>query len=773
VLGLKKGEYKRVVYNEITKTAIQDAINNPREIDINLVNAQQARRILDRLVGFELSPVLWKKVRGNLSAGRVQSVAVRLIAEREREIMNFESRSFFKVTAIFETPEGNFKAELDRKFEKYEEAKDFLNQIADGKFTIKSVEKKPGKRSPAAPFTTSTLQQEASRKLGFSVAQTMRVAQKLYESGKITYMRTDSVNLSGFALNACKNEIHRLFGESYAKKRQFTTKAAGAQEAHEAIRPTYMTNRSIESDDPNEHRLYELIWKRTIASQMSEAQLEKTVVTIGNNKNDLHFNATGEVIVFDGFLKVYLEGSDEEEEDENSLLPPVSEGQTLSPKEILATERFSAPPARFTEASLVKKLEQLGIGRPSTYAPTISTIIKRQYVVKENREGRERNYQVLKLASGKIKEEKKTEITGTEKAKLFPTDMGLVVTDFLLANFPAIMDYNFTAKVEEEFDVIAQGKLDWTRMLKDFYKPFHKSVVVAEETSERASGERLLGTDPKSGKNVYVRIGRFGPLVQLGESEGEEKPKFAGLRKEQRLENITLEEALELFKLPRTLGSYEGKEIVVNIGRFGPYIKYDEGFISLPKTDDPYTVDLDRVIEILKAPRLPISLGDYKGSEVIVNKGRFGPYLKYKDLFVSLKKTDDPFTITRSRAGELIEEKLEKEKKSLILEFPENPDVKVVVGRYGPCIKSGKKFFKIPPGKDPASLTLEECLAITGAGAPGKKEKKSESAAKGKKTAKSAKKAPAKKSKPAAKTKKASPKKPAKKTTKKSKKSSK
>ncbi|MCC7301255.1 MAG: type I DNA topoisomerase [Bacteroidia bacterium] len=758
VLGLKKSKYRRIVYHEITKTAIQDAINSPREIDLHLVNAQQARRVLDRLVGFELSPILWKKVRSNLSAGRVQSVAVRLIVEREREIMGHESRAFYKVTGFFLSGTALVKAELDEKFNTEAEAQKFLEQIARASFTVQSIEKKPGKRTPAAPFTTSTLQQEASRKLGFSVSQTMTVAQRLYEAGKITYMRTDSVNLSGFAINACKNEIHRLFGEEYSHKRQFSTKSAGAQEAHEAIRPTYMSNRGIDSGEPNEHRLYELIWKRTIASQMSDAKLEKTIVKIGNNQNQHSFTATGEVILFDGFLKVYMESSDEEGEEDEGILPAMNEGETLGVKEITAVQKFTAPPARYSEASLVKKMEQLGIGRPSTYAPTISTIVKRQYIVKESREGRPREYTVLRMENGKVSSVQNTETTGAEKARLFPTDVGMVVTDFLQKNFPHIMDYHFTAKVEEEFDEIAEGKLDWTAMLKEFYSPFHKTVEKVEETSERATGERKLGVDPKTGKNVFVRIGRFGPLVQMGETvEGEPKPKFAGLRKDQRMETLTLEEALDLFKLPRNMGTYEEKELVVNIGRFGPYIRHGDEFISLPKGEDPYSVSAERVKEILRMPRLPRPVGQLEGEEITANKGRFGPYLKFKNGFYSLKKTDDPFAISLERAVELIEEKREKERKSLITEFPSHPELKVVHGRYGPCIKLGKKFFKIPAGKTPEDLTLEECLALTGGGndkaksgdkkakASPKKSKTQKPEKAGKKPAAPKKKAPAKK----------------------------
>jgi DNA topoisomerase I len=657
-LNLDPKKTKRIVFHEITKSAIKNAIANPRQIDKNLVDAQQARRILDRLVGFELSPVLWKKVRPSLSAGRVQSVAVRLIVEREREIMNFKSTSAYRVTANFVSGGSLVKAELGTRFKTLDEARKFLNQCINADFIIDSVETKPTKKSPAPPFTTSTLQQEASRKLGFSVAQTMVVAQRLYESGKITYMRTDSVNLSETAINQAKEAITQNYGAKYLHIRQYKTKSKGAQEAHEAIRPSYIENSTITGDSADK-RLYELIWKRTIASQMSDAELEKTNVVIRSSNSSEKFIAQGEVLKFDGFLKIYMEGTDEEgEENQEGMLPPMKVGEQLKMDEIAATERFTHHPARYTEASLVKKLEELGIGRPSTYAPTISTVQKRNYVVKEEREGTERKYNFAVLKAGKISETVKTEITGAEKGKLFPTDIGMVVTDFLLAQFPKIMDYHFTAKVEEEFDEIAEGNINWTKMLKDFYKPFHKNVVDTSENSERASGERLLGIDPVSKQNIYVRIGRFGPMAQIGESSDENaKPKYASLRKEQRIDTITFEEALDLFKLPRVVGEFEEKEMVVAIGRFGPYVRHN-------------------------------------------------------GLFVSLKKEDDPMTITSDRAIELILAKRKADSEKLIKSFPENTEVQVLNGRWGPYLAIGKDNFKLPKGTDAASLTLKDCLEI-------------------------------------------------------------
>jgi DNA topoisomerase-1 len=718
-LDLNEKKTRRIVYHEITKTAIQEAFASPRSIDRNLVDAQQARRVLDRLVGYELSPILWKKVKPSLSAGRVQSVSVRLLVEREREVNAFEITSYYKVSGIFTVKDEqgkatSLKADLSEKLKSEKEANDLLNKLNGANFSIKNIEKKPSRRTPAAPFTTSTLQQEASRKLGFSVTNTMRVAQSLYEAGKITYMRTDSVTLSGFALNAAKNEIQRLFGESYWKKRQYTTKSANAQEAHEAIRPTFLNNRTIEAEDDRERKLYELIWKRTVASQMADAELEKTVITISQNKTDDNFLALGEIILFDGFLKVYMEGTDEEEENEEGILPAVTVGQEVGMNEISATQRFTLPPARYTEASLVKKLESLGIGRPSTYAPTISTIIKRLYVDKEVREGKERKYNVLLLKDSEIKTETKTEITGAEKGKLYPTDIGIVVNDFLEKYFPQIMDYNFTAYVEKEFDEIAEGKMSWKDMLKEFYVPFHKTVETTTEDSERASGERILGKDPKSGRDVLVRVGRFGPMAQIGLQDEKEKQKYASLRPGQRIDTITLEEALDLFKLPRNLGQYEGDDLIISIGRFGPYIKHKNAYTSLPKTEDPYTVTLERVKEIMSGPRLPKVLGQYEGKEVIVAKGFFGNYIKYGNTNASLPKKFDPFLVTLEEAIELLKVKIQKDIEKHIKSWEEDRRVKVVIGRYGPCIQSGKKFFKIPAGKAPEELELEECLVIAG-----------------------------------------------------------
>jgi DNA topoisomerase-1 len=665
-LDLKKDNTKRIVFHEITKKAIQEAISKPRFIDMHLVDAQQARRILDRLVGFELSPVLWKKVKPSLSAGRVQSVSVRLIVERERDIENFKSQSAFRVIAQFRVNDkyGNstlLKAELPHRFPQLGDANDFLAKLINADFKIGNLEVKPGKKSPAAPFTTSTLQQEASRKLGFSVSQTMVVAQRLYESGKITYMRTDSVNLSQLAIDAAKEAITRQYGKEYSNPRQYKTKSASAQEAHEAIRPSYLDQPTIDGDSAD-RRLYELIYKRTIASQMAEAQLERTIVTIENNKTKDIFNATGEVIRFDGFLRVYLESTDDEgsdeKENESGLLPPLKIGQALDLDNITATQKYSSPSARYTEASLVKKLEELGIGRPSTYAPTISTVQKRGYVVKEDRPGKERNYTVLTLKKGKISVEEKTENYGAEKSKMFPTDIGTVVTDFLALNFPAIMDYNFTATVEKEFDEIAQGNLEWAKMIKKFYGPFHKLVESTEKNSERATGERVLGIHPENGKKVTARIGRFGPLVQITSDNEDEKPQFAKLRSEQRLESITLEEALDLFKMPRNLGQYEEADVTIGIGRFGPYVKHQNVFVSLAKTDDPYTIDLDRSIELIEAKR-----------------------------------------------------KAERER--IISVFAERPDVQVLNGRWGPYLSIGDANFKIPKDKDPKKLTLADCLEIS------------------------------------------------------------
>jgi DNA topoisomerase-1 len=663
-LDLKKSNTKRIVFHEITKKAIKDAVDNPRFIDMHLVDAQQARRILDRLVGFELSPILWKKVKPSLSAGRVQSVSVRLIVEREREVEAHTSASAFRVIAIFRVKDkkGNLsslKAELPQRFAKMGDAEAFLKKLIAANFSIANLEVKPAKKTPAAPFTTSTLQQEASRKLGFSVAQTMVVAQKLYESGKITYMRTDSVNLSQTALDAAQAAITKQYGKQYSHTRQYRTKSANAQEAHEAIRPTYFEMNTVDGDN-SERRLYELIWKRTIASQMADAQLERTIVSISNDKSKENFTATGEVIRFDGFLRVYMEGTDDEnEENESGLLPPLEIGQSLDLDVMTATEKFSSPPARYTEASLVKKLEELGIGRPSTYAPTISTIQKRGYVIKEDRMGKERKYSIVTLKDGKVSSEVKMENYGSEKSKMFPSDIGTVVTDFLVANFPVIMDYNFTATVEKDFDEIANGHLVWSKMIKKFYGPFHKSVEQTEKHSERATGERELGTDPKSGRKVIARIGRFGPLVQIsGDDDEEVKPQYAKLRSGQRLETITFEEAMDLFKMPRNLGKYEDEDITIGIGRFGPYVKHVNLFASLTKEDDPYTIELDRAIE-------------------------------------------------------LIEIKRKTERERIIKVFKDRPDVQVLKGRWGPYLVVDGGNYRIPKEKEAEKLSLEDCLEIS------------------------------------------------------------
>ncbi|MCX7727967.1 MAG: type I DNA topoisomerase [Bacteroidia bacterium] len=658
-LSLPKEKRKRIVFHEITKKAIEEAVKNPRDIDINLVNAQQARRILDRLVGYELSPILWKKIKANLSAGRVQSVAVRLIVEREREIQNFQSKTFFKVTGTFMADGQTFKAELDKKFDTEKEVQNFLETCKNAVFTIESIETKPARRSPSAPFTTSTLQQEASRKLGFSVAQTMTLAQRLYEAGHITYMRTDSVNLSELALETSEEVIKDFYGKQYHQKRQFTNKSKNAQEAHEAIRPTYINKLQIEGEK-NEQRLYELIWKRTVASQMADAILEKTIAKINISNREEKFVAQGEVIRFDGFLKLYIESTDDEnenEENKTALLPPLKKGQKTEAKQITALQRFTHHPPRYTEASLVKKLEELGIGRPSTYAPTISTIQKRDYVIKTDKEGTPRPYVQLTLEKNTIHKETKTENTGTEKAKLFPTDLGMVVTDFLMKHFPEIMDYQFTAHVEEEFDEIAIGKLDWRKMLGKFYFPFHKDVVKTIEESERTTGERILGTDPKTGKKVIARIGRFGPLVQIGEQGDEEKPVYAKMPKNLSIHTITLEQALELFKLPKVLGQHHGKEVIVNIGRFGPYVMYDGTFASIPKEEDPHTITLERAIELITSKQEAAQskiIQSFEEEGIQILNGRYGPYISYNKKNYKVPKEKDPKTLTLSEVISII-----------------------------------------------------------------------------------------------------------------------
>ena len=649
VLGLKPENTKRIVFHEITKNAILRAIEHPRDIDINLVNAQQARRVLDRIVGFKLSPVLWRKVKPALSAGRVQSVAVRLIVEREREIQAFHSEASFRVTAVFSTTDADgrpaeIRAELNTRFKTEDEAKAFLEKCRHTEFTVQDITTRPMKKSPAPPFTTSTLQQEAARKLGFTVAQTMMVAQRLYESGFITYMRTDSVNLSSLAIGTSREAITQLMGERYVQTRQFTTKSKGAQEAHEAIRPTYMEHQTIEADSA-ERRLYDLIWKRTIASQMADAELEKTTATIALTGMSETFVATGEVVTFDGFLRVYRESLDDEEtEDESRLLPPLKKGQKLDCGRIVAQERFTQHPPRYTEASLVRKLEELGIGRPSTYAPTISTIQQRGYVEKGDKPGEERTYKVLTLSGGRLTTATRSETAGSEKGKLLPTDVGTVVNDFLLQYFPGIMDYNFTASVEKEFDEVAEGDKQWTTLIRQFYGEFEPMVeqTLAVKTEHKV-GERELGTDPVSGRPVFVKIGRFGPVVQIGSADDEEKPRFAQINKGQSIETITLDEALELFKLPRTLDDYEGKPVIIGTGKFGPYVRHDGKFISLPKGADPMTFSYDEAVELILAKRAAEAQKHIKrfdeDPELEILNGRYGPYITYKGNNYRLPKT--------------------------------------------------------------------------------------------------------------------------------------
>ena len=662
VLGLDEKSTNRIVFHEITKPAILAAIENPRHLDMNLANAQQARRMLDRLVGFSLSPVLWRKVKPSLSAGRVQSVAVRLIVEREREIQAFKAEPYFRVTAVFTVDGQEMKAELDHRFSTHEEALAFLEQCKDALFTIEQIQKKPLKRSPAVPFTTSTLQQEAARKLGFTVSQTMMVAQRLYEAGHITYMRTDSVNLSSLCISTAKEAVVSLYGEEYSKPRNFTTHTKGAQEAHEAIRPTYMSNQQIEGSS-QERRLYDLIWKRTAASQMADAQLEKTTVVISIDKGENRFVATGEVVKFDGFLKVYREstGDDEELHTDDGMLPQgLKEGMQLDRKEIVATERYSQGPARYTEASLVHKMEELGIGRPSTYAPTISTIQQREYVVKGDRKGEERPYTIDTLTGQKVSTKTKKEMAGSEKGKLLPTDVGTVVNDFLMEYFPTIMDYNFTANVEQDFDAIAEGKEDWHKMLKNFYGDFEPTVEKTIKTrSEHKAGERILGDDPKTGKPVAVKIGRYGPVVQIGTADDDEKPRFAQMPKDKSIETITLDEALELFRLPREVGEYEGEVVTIGTGRFGPYVLHKKKFVSIPKTQDPLTITLEEAVALINDSR-----------------------------------------------------KVEEQRH--LKTFDEDPKLEVMNGRYGPYIAYDGKNYRLPKAMHPkaAELTYEECMKI-------------------------------------------------------------
>ncbi|HUH34412.1 MAG TPA: type I DNA topoisomerase [Moheibacter sp.] len=709
-LGLEKKETHRIVFNEITKKAILKAIENPRSIDTKLVDAQQARRILDRLVGFEVSPILWKKIKTGLSAGRVQSVAVRLIVEREKEIQNFKPLSSFRFTAEFGTEKGkHFKAVLTKEFKTFEEAKTFINSCVGASFNVKDLQKKPAKRSPSAPFTTSTLQQEASLKLGYSVSRTMRIAQQLYESGLITYMRTDSVNLSQEAIESAEKTIKANYGQQYSSPKNYTNKNKSAQEAHEAIRPTNFDVQSAGGDD-SQRRLYDLIWKRSIASQMSQADLERTIIDIENSNNQEIFQAKGEVIVFDGFLRVYQATVAEDEvEDDKAILPEVQVKEALQPNEIFGTQKFTKSPPRYTEASLVKKLEELGIGRPSTYAPTISTIQNRNYVEVGSLEGTPRELQTLKLKGDKVTEKIDTEISGADRRKLMPTDIGIVVNDFLVDYFETIMDYDFTAKVEENFDEIAEGKLKWNDMIADFYSQFHSTVEKVEETAERATGERELGIDPASGKPVFARIGRYGPLIQIGEPEDEEKPKFASLLKTQSIHNITLEEALKLFELPRLLGNYKEFEVEANIGRFGPYIKFNDLFVSIPKDEDVMEITLERAAELIEEKiKADAPIATYDGKDVIKGKGRFGPFIKWNDLYINVNKKYDFDNLSQADIIELVEDKIRKEAEKVVQNWEEE-GIRIEKARWGRHnIIQGKTKIELLKDVDAKNLTLEE-----------------------------------------------------------------
>lgn len=712
-LKLDKDKTKRIVFHEITKSAILKAIDNPRSINYNLVNAQQARRVLDRLVGYELSPVLWRKVKGGLSAGRVQSVSVRLIVEREREIQGFTAEASYRIDAEFTTEEGKtFKAKLPRNFDTKEEAEKFLKENQQANFKVADLTTKPAKKSPAPPFTTSTLQQEASRKLYFSVSKTMTMAQRLYEAGHITYMRTDSVNLSDDARKGANDEILKAYGEKFAKSRQFKGKSKGAQEAHEAIRPTHFSNHTVNADRDQE-RLYELIWKRAIASQMSDAQLERTNVKIEADKHDKHFTANGEVLKFEGFLKVYLEGSDDEDEEQEGMLPALRVNEKLDNNYITATERFTRPPYRYTEASLVKKLEELGIGRPSTYAPTISTIQNRNYVEKGSVDGVERKYTQLTLKNDKYSESELTENIGSDKGKLVPTAVGQVVNDFLVMHFSNILDYNFTAKVEQSFDDIAEGNEEWTKMLKDFYSEFHPQVLDVAANADREVGERILGEDPATGKPVSVRLGKFGPMVQIGSVEDDEKPRFAGLTPEQTLDSITYEEAMDLFKLPKEIGEWEGEPVEVNNGRFGPYVKYGKKFVSLDKGEDPMSVDMERALELIAAKEkadAPIYV--YNDLPVQKGVGRFGPFLKWNNIFINVNKKYDFDNLTDANIEELIEDKIQKEKDKVLHNW-EDEGIRVEKARWGRSnIIKGKTKIELPKTVDATKLSLAEVQEI-------------------------------------------------------------
>ncbi len=723
-LDLNEDNTKRIVFHEITKSAILKAIENPRKIDYNLVNAQQARRVLDRLVGYELSPVLWRKVKGGLSAGRVQSVAVRLIVEREREIEAFNAVGSYRIDAEFSTADGSsFKAKLPKNFETENQARTFLEKNIGASYKVSELVKKPAKKSPAPTFTTSTLQQEASRKLYFSVGKTMTIAQRLYEAGLITYMRTDSVNLSNDAKEAAKKEIESSYGNKYSQPRNYKGKSKGAQEAHEAIRPTDMSKQTI-SGDYDQERLYSLIWKRTLASQMSDAQLERTNVKIeinGSKPVTEHFTANGEMIKFDGFLKVYLEGTDYEEEEQDGMLPNLKNGEALDNNYITATERFSRPPYRYTEASLVKQLEELGIGRPSTYAPTISTIMNRNYVEKGTIDGMERNYLQLTMKDDSVKEKKLTETVGSDKGKMVPTDIGLIVNDFLVEHFSSILDYNFTAKVEQDFDDIAEGKEEWKQMMKDFYGKFHPRVEDVSENADRESGERILGDDPESGKPVLVRLGKYGPMAQIGAPDDEEK-KFASLRPDQQLHLVTFEEVMDLFKLPKTLGIYDAEEVEVNNGRFGPYVRFGKKFISLPKGMDPLDVDMafaKELIEEKKKADAPIYT--YESLPVQKGTGRFGPFIKWNNMFINVNKKYDFDNLSEADIIELIETKKQKEIDKLIHDWPEE-GIRLEKARWGRFnLIKGKTKVELPKSTKADKMTLEEAQAILEKKAPKKK----------------------------------------------------
>ncbi len=726
-LDLNDENTKRIVFHEITKSAILKAIENPRKIDYNLVNAQQARRVLDRLVGYELSPVLWRKVKGGLSAGRVQSVAVRLIVEREREIENFVPQASYRIDAEFTTVDGSkFKAKLPKNFDTESDAREFLQKNIGAGYTVAELVKKPAKKSPAPPFTTSTLQQEASRKLYFSVGKTMTIAQRLYEAGLITYMRTDSVNLSQEARNSAQSAIENSFGSEYSNPRNYKGKAKGAQEAHEAIRPTDMSQQSIEGDR-DQMRLYDLIWKRTIASQMSDAQLERTNVKIGIHSSTAvseQFTANGEMIKFDGFLKVYLEGTDLEDEEQDGMLPNMTEGDTLNNLYITATQRYSRPAYRFTEASLVKQLEELGIGRPSTYAPTISTIINRNYVEKGTVEGVERKYLQLTMEDGTIRDKTLKETVGSDKGKLVPTDIGMIVNDFLVDHFGDIVDYNFTAKVEEDFDDIADGKEEWTQMMKDFYAKFHPQVEDVQENAERESGERILGEDPETGKPVLVRLGKFGPMAQIGGPDDEDK-KFASLMPDQQLHLVTFEEVMDLFKLPKTLGVYEGEEIEVNNGRYGPYVRFGKKFISLPKGMDPLDVNMEdakRLIDEKKKADAPIYM--YEGLPVQKGKGRFGPFIKWNGMFINVNKKYDFDDLSEADIIELIEDKKQKEIDKLVNEWPDE-GIRIEKARWGRFnLIKGKVKVELPKSTKADKITLDQAKDLLDKKAPKKTTRK-------------------------------------------------